>query len=279
MDLLTALVNRPFFLGKVATSSALAPATIVPEGCTVYVTDEDKVYISLNSEWKLLPSDRPEDIISYSTYYTNKIKDYFLTVTKKRADSTLYYESKLYYYPSVTIVDDGILKITLNTLYSIPVENEFIIVDDSIESIRSLTVTRDTIGSDNTLNILLEITEDEPARAIIGGVTPNGHIDVIVNNYLGSGGNDYTYEVDATSTTVRPLSVTFVDGNLVIYLKVVEDTAATAIIGGATVNGHIDMEIDGGLGAVGNDYTVTVVADLDEPDLVIPASVDLTGTD
>jgi len=52
MDLLTALVNRPFFLGKVPTSSDLAPATIVPEGCTVYVTDEDKVYISLNSEWE-----------------------------------------------------------------------------------------------------------------------------------------------------------------------------------------------------------------------------------
>jgi hypothetical protein len=279
MDLLTALVNRPFFLGKVPTSSDLAPATIVPEGCTVYVTDEDKVYISLNSEWELWPSDRPEDIIPYSTYYTDVAGNFFLTVTKKRADDTLYLETKLYYYPTVVIDDTADIRVTLNTLYNSLVTTELVEVDDSITSVRALAATRDTVGADTTLNILLAVIEELAATGTIGGATVNGHVDMTVAGGLGTGGNAYTYEVDDTDTAIRTLSVTFVGGALVVSLKVIEDTAATALIGGATVNGHVDMTVAGGLGATGNNLTITVDGTLTYYDLVTPASVTKVGND
>lgn len=309
-DLLSALVGRPFFLGSVPTSTLLPPAALLPDGCTVYVIDEAKIYINLSDSWRIWPSDTsfsgvyantselPDastlldgtyalveatnqiyyvidgawqaplgtmltmDIIPVSTYYSDPFGDYFLTVEKKRSDGTLYYESHLYYYPSTLIYDTvGRIKISINTLTNEIISTEFVEIDDSTSEIRNLTITREADGANNILTILLGVDEASAATAIIGGATVNGHIDMEIGGSLGEEGNSYTYEVDAIDTAVRALSVTLTDYALVVNLKIVEATAATAIIGGATANGHVDMVISGGLGAEGNLYAITVDAD------------------
>lgn len=322
-DLLSALVGRPFFLGSVPTSTLLPPAALLPDGCTVYVIDEAKIYINLSDSWRIWPSDTsfsgvyantselPDastlldgtyalveatnqiyyvidgawqaplgtmltmDIIPVSTYYSDPFGDYFLTVEKKRSDGTLYYESHLYYYPSTLIYDTvGRIKISINTLTNEIISTEFVEIDDSTSEIRNLTITREADGANNILTILLGVDEASAATAIIGGATVNGHIDMEIGGSLGEEGNSYTYEVDAIDTAVRALSVTLTDYALVVNLKIVEATAATAIIGGATANGHVDMVISGGLGAEGNLYAITVDAD----DTAIRAfSIDFTG--